>query len=103
VSPSVVDAKRIPFFECSSNFLHAFNFVSSCTSSGADANRSELEPLEILSASWSRREDLEDLLLLLSSSEVSDVIWRRWRFSAQATASSSVAGMVAVWRPGIVA
>ena len=51
VSPSVDDAKRMPFFECSSNFLHAFNFVSSCASSGANANRSECGLLEILSAS----------------------------------------------------
>ena len=104
VSPSVDEANRIPFLEWSSNFLHAFIFVSSWASSGADANLSKFGPLEeILSASWSRKEDLEDLLLLLSSSDVSDVMWRRWRFLDQATAMLSVAGIDAVWRPGMVA
>jgi len=48
-------------------------------------------------------DDLDDLLLRLSSSELSEVMWRRWRFSAQATALSSVAGIDAVWRSGMVA
>ena len=51
VSPSVVEANKIPFLECSSNFFHAFIFVSSWTSSGADAKRMDWGPLLILSAS----------------------------------------------------
>ena len=55
VMPSVELAKRSPFCEYSSIFLHAFSFGSNFPSSGDAANLSEeFEDLVSLSASWFR-------------------------------------------------